>query len=117
MATVPLRYSNRLGFGMLEVQRIENRTTPADATVFIFNEHPQRNISFFGGFFVKVPNTTTATADNPVQFETDGDSSSNLPLYNYNGDPATTTDLQTTGGVLLCFYDRVSNKLQLINAF
>ena len=117
MAVTQLRFSNRLGFPMLEVQQITDATLPATTTTFYFNEHPQRNAYFFGGFFVKVPSTAAATDTNTVEFATLGVAGSNLPLYNYNGDQATVSDITTTGGVLLCFYDKTNNRLQLVNAF
>lgn len=117
MPFVPLRFSNRLGFAMLEVQRIADATLPAATTTFYFNAHPQRTVNFFGGFFVKVPDTSGATGTNTVEFATEGVPSSNLPLYNYDGSQATVDDITTTGGVLLCFYDRTNNRLQLVNAF
>lgn len=119
MATVPLRVSNRLGFGMLEVQSVTDATLPANTSLFNFNNHPQRNISFFGGFFVKVPqNLNNETQDNLVEFATLDVPNSNIPLYLYDGTQAKISDINTTGGgIMLCFYDKVSNRLQLVNAF
>lgn len=114
MAIVPLRVSNRQGFGMLEVQSI---TTSGTTTTFNFNEHPQRNWpNFFGGFWVKVPQDTTGiTATNVVEFNTLGIVGSNYPLYKFDGSQATMADFQTSGGgVRLCFYDKVSNRVMII---
>ncbi len=97
---------------MLEVQSV---TTNGTVTTFSFNDHPQRGAFFYGGFWVKVPAiaTTTATATNTVEFATLGVSGSSLPLYLYNGTQATLGDLVTTGpGIILCFYDRTTNRLQ-----
>lgn len=112
MATLPLRFSNRLGFPMIEVQSV---TTSGTVTTFNFNDHPQRGAFFFGGFWAKLPaiTTTTTTSSNTVEFATLGVSGSNLPLYLYNGDQATLGDLETSGpGIILCFYDRTTNRLQ-----
>lgn len=112
MATVPLRRSNPNGIPMLEVQSV---TTSGTITTFNFNDHPQRRNFFFGGFWVKVPAiaTTSTTSSNTVEFATLGILGSNLPLYLYNGDQATLGDLETTGpGIILCFYDRTTNRLQ-----
>lgn len=119
MATVPLRVSNRLGFPMLEVQSITEATLPATITSFNFNNHPQRNINFFGGFFVKIPqNTTTLTKTNTVEFATLGINGSNLPLLKLDGTNVLVSDLSTNGGgIILCFYDKASNKLQVIGNF
>lgn len=119
MATVPLRVSNRLGFPMLEVQSITEATLPSTVTTFNFNDHPQRNSNFYGGFFVKVPqNTTALTATNTIEFATLGINGSNLPLYKFDGAIVQASELSTTGGgILLCFYDKTSNRLQLVNVF
>lgn len=113
MATVPLRYANRFGFGMIEAQSVVETT---GKTTFMFNNHPQRNINFFGGFWVKLPIiSSTSGGTNTVEFATIGIDGSNVPLYYYSGGQVTKAALATTaGGVLLCFYDRVSNRLQVI---
>lgn len=117
MAIVPLRVSNRLGFGMLEVQSI---TESGTTTTFKFNNHPQRGINFFGGFWVKIPQnlTTGYTTTNTINFGTvdvDGDT---VPLLMFDGTAVTVGDLPTPGnGIILCFYDKASNRLQLVNAF
>lgn len=117
MAVVPLRVSNRLGFGMLEVQSIAEGT---GTTTFKFNDHPQRRINFFGGFWVKIPQDTSTgyTADNVIEFATIDTLGSNIPLKNFDGSAVTMGDLSTSGGgIILCFYDRTTNRLQLVNAF
>lgn len=111
MATVPLRYSNRGTIPMIEVQSIIN--TPELAT-FNFNDHPQRRGNFFGGFWVKMPSTAGLTGTAKVEFATLGAFGSNIPVYLYNGNQATALDLSTLGGILLCFYDRTTNRLQVI---
>lgn len=117
MAMVPLRYCNRLGIPMLEVQTITESPSPATVTYFNFNNHPQRNQQFYGGFFVKVPDLSSATSTNSIEFATLDVSGSNTPLYLYDGTKAKISDITTTGGIMLCFYDKVNNKLQLVNAF
>lgn len=113
MAIVPLRFSNRFGFPMIEAISVNQSTTPA-VTTFYFNDHPQRRGNFFGGFWVKLPTTAGQTETNTVEFATEGTLGSNLPLYLYNGDIATVADIETSGGILLCFYDRTTNRLQAI---
>lgn len=116
MATVPLRYANRGGIPMIETIGVSESAAPATVTTFLFNDHPQRRAPFFGGFWVKINvNTATLAQDNNVEFGTQGVTGSGIPLYLYNGTLATVADIATTGGVLLCFYDRVNNRLQLIN--
>lgn len=111
MAFVPLRVSNRQGIPMMEAQTI----IKSDGVVtFNFNDHPQRRINFFGGFWAKIPTTAGLDGNAKVEFATLGLLGSNLPLYLYNGNQATALDLSTTGGILLCFYDVTTNKLQAI---
>lgn len=114
MATVPLRFANRFGIPMLEVQSV---TTSGTVTTLNFNDHPQRGAFFYGGFWVKVPAiaSTSSTSGYTIEFATLGVSGSNLPLYLYNGDQATVGDMETDGpGILLCFYDRTTNRLQTV---
>ena len=119
MATVPLRVSNRLGFGMLQVQNVDE-TSITGTTLFKFNNHPQRNINFFGGFFVKVPQNLSelTSQSNEVAFVTIDSNETPTKLYLYDGTVAKISDIGTTGGgIMLCFYDRMDGKLQLVNAF
>lgn len=111
MATTPLRFSNRGTFPMIEVQTI---TKTDELVTFNFNDHPQRRADFFGGFWVKMPTTAGLNGNAKVEFATLGMFGSNLPVYLYNGNQATALDLSTTGGVLLCFYDKTTNRLQVI---
>lgn len=113
MAVVPLRFANRFGFPMIEAINASETTTPAVAT-FYFNDHPQRRGNFFGGFWVKLPSTEELTVTSTVEFATQGVSGSNKALYLYNGDIATIGDITTSGGIILCFYDRTTDKLQAI---
>ena len=114
MAVTPLRFANTRGFPMIEVQSV---TTSGTIATFNFNDHPQRRGNFFGGFWVKVPaiTTTTTTAAYTIEFATLGVTGSNVKLYFYGGTQATLGDLETdTGGVMLCFYDAVNGRLQVI---
>lgn len=95
---------------MIEVQ---STSTSGTVTTFLFNDHPQRRINFFGEFDVKLPIITTST--NTVEFGTIGVLGSSIPLYLYNGAQATVADLvTTTGGIIKCFYDRTNNRLQAL---
>lgn len=112
MPVVPLRVSNRLGFGKLEVQSV---TTSGTVTTFNFNDHPQRRIAFDGGFWVKLPATNALTQTNTIEFATLGLVGSNIPVYVFGGRQATVADINTTsGGVVECYYDASNNRLQLI---
>lgn len=102
---------------MLEVQSVADATLPATTTYFKFNDHPQRRMNFYGAFFVKVPDLSTYTTTNTVVFKTEDIAASEKTLYLYDGSPATIEDIATTGGILMCFYDSTTGKLQLVNAF
>lgn len=97
---------------MIEAQTL---TTSGTTATFSFNDHPQRRGNFFGGFWVKLPTTTTTTttAAYNVEFATLGVLGSNLPLYLFNGTQAKLGAV-AAGGVMLCFYDRTTNRLQAI---
>lgn len=106
-----LTYANRT-FPAIEVQSVSSVGT---VTIFSFNAHANRG-NFFGGFFIKVPQNI-ATSTNTVEFATIGVNGSNLPLKFYNGTAVTVADLVTTGGgILLCFYDRSANSIQLLSS-
>ena len=106
-----LTYANRT-FPTIEVQSVSSAGT---VTTFGFNAHANRG-NFFGGFYVKVPQNV-ATSTNTVEFSTIGVAGSNIPLYLYNGTQATVAQLVTSGGgILLCFYDRSANRLQLLSS-
>lgn len=114
MALVPLKRCNQFGFGMLESIGV---TTNGTVTTIKFNDHPQRRINFFGGFFVKITQDTSAIAStNTVVFQTGDDTSTAIPVKLFDGDDATMAYFSTIGGgVALMFYDVVNNRLQLIS--
>lgn len=93
-----------------------NTTTNGTVTTFSFNDHPYRQTNkFYGGFFVKFPNAITETGTNTVQFDTQGVGGSAVDVYAPDGDKLTVTDLTSSGQtVRLFFYDRDSNRVQLI---
>lgn len=104
-----LRYSNRNGFPCLESTGV---TLSTSALTYTFNRHPYVNNYFYGGFFVKLDSTPTAPSTAvPVQFTTPGGST--VPVLDKTGAAVTTASI--ADGIYLAFYDRDSNKLQLLN--
>ena len=93
--------------------------TPAvDATsgnlVVTFNPHLALGERWSGAFWVAVT-VPIATGAQPVVFATSG-VAGNTPLYTYGGAQATAADLvTTTGGIILCFYNADTNRLQLVS--
>ena len=106
--TYPNR-ANTMGFPLLEAQ-----AAVADGKlVLTFQPHAAMDNQWTGGFWVKVANAVTATTE-PVVFATQG-VTGNKPLYYFSGAPVLADYLVTTGGgVMLCFYDASSKKLQII---
>lgn len=90
--------------------------TTGTVTTFSFNSHPVRQTNRFYGFFVaKFPNAVTETASNTVQFDTVGVGGSAIDVYGVNGAPITVANLTSTDqAVHLFFYDRDSNRVQLM---
>lgn len=111
MANVIVRRSNRTGIPLIEAQGI---TTNATNTVITFNNHVNLNDNFIGGFWVKFPQVV-ATGTLPVVFSTLG-ANSNVPVYDASGAALTAAGLVSTEAPTyhLFFYDRVSNRTQLI---
>ena len=103
-----LKFVNQGGFpAMQSIAEV----TEGSNTTFSFNNHPYRQThKFSGGFFVKIPQVVSTDAGNLVFFDTQGVEGSSVPVYLYSGAQATSTIPQ----VRLCFYDRDSNRVQLM---
>ena len=108
-----LKFCNQGGFPCLEVVATSESGT---VTTYSFNNHPFRQTNrFYGGFFVKFPSAID-TSTNTVQFNTVGVSGSSLPVYTAAGDELAVTDLVSSGPqIRLFFYDRDSNRIQILN--
>ena len=106
----PLRFSNRNGFPCIESISTDLTTT---ALTYTFNRHPFVNNYFYGGLFIKLSSTPTApTTAVPVNFVTQGNSP--IAVLDKEGNAVTTATI--TDGIFIAFYDRDTNKLQLLNA-
>lgn len=109
-----LSFVNQGGFPSIQVV---NTSTTGTVTTFSFNDHPYRQTNrFYGGFWVKFPDAVTVTPDtNTVQFDTQGVGGSAVPVYTVTGAQATVADFTSTAQAIhLCFYDRDSQRVQLI---
>lgn len=105
-----LKFSNRYGFPNIEATSV---TSDGTNTTVSFNPHTNTN-SFFGGFWVKIPQVVATSAE-PLQFSTVGIANSTVPVYLNTGAQATVANIASTGqSIYLCFYDRDSNRVQLI---
>lgn len=105
----PLRYSNRNGFPCIESTAATLTTT---GLTYAFNRHPYVNNYFYGGLFIKLTGTPTApTTAVPVYFLTQG--SNTTEVLDKNGAAITTATI--ADGIYIAFYDRDTNKLQLLN--
>lgn len=106
----PFTYVNRRGIA--DVVSTAVRVT-ADNVVFSFPNHAFLTAWYKGMVLVHlnqaIPTGTTGTL--PVLFETNGVTQ---PLTTYNGDAVTAANITGTG-VYICYFDRQTNTLQLIN--
>lgn len=108
-----LKFVNQGGFpAMQSIAEV----TEGSNTTFSFNNHPYRQThKFSGGFFVKIPQVVSTDTGNLVFFDTQGVEGSSVPVYLYSGAQATVANFTSTiPQVRLCFYDRDSNRVQLI---
>ena len=108
----PIRFANRNGFPCIETT---GNTLTTTASTYSFNSHPFVMNHFYGGLFIKVTNTPTAPETAvPVQFTTTGVTGSTVAVLDAQG-VALTTSTFPGDGIYLGFYDRDTDKLQLLN--
>lgn len=110
-----LKFVNQGGIPAIQCINVTADDT-AGTTTFSFNDHPYRQTNRFYGFFaVKFPNAITGTGTNKVKFDTQGVGGSAVDVYYTNGDQLTVTNLTSSAQTVhLFFYDRDSNRVQLI---
>lgn len=105
-----LKFSNRIGIPNIEATGV---TSDGTNTTVSFNARTGSQ-NFFGGFWVKIPQTV-ATSTQPLFFTTTGVANSTVPVYLQTGAQATAASIVTSGGsVFLCFYDKDNNRVTLI---
>ncbi len=112
MANTILKTVNGRGIPALNADSVSSDGT---TTTVSFSPHPLVG-ERFSGFFVVRFQTPVATSAEPVQFTTTGVAGTTVPLYLNTGAQATAADLTSTTGPTfrLFFYDRESNRLQLV---
>lgn len=87
--------------------------TASGNLVISFNPHRALNENWAGGFYVEIAGPIVTGAQ-PVVFATRGIAGT-TPLYFFSGVQVTAADLvTTTGGVLHCFYNSNTGRLQLV---
>lgn len=80
--------------------------------VITFNPHLALGERWSGAFLVNI--TGPISTAQPIVFATQGEAE-RVPLYRYGGTQAVGTDITTTtGGVLMCFYNADTKRLQLL---
>lgn len=111
-----LDYPNRVntqGFPALAGTPTVETIGSTETLVINFQPHRELNANWSGAFVVSIT-APIATGAQPVVFRTNGVAGT-TPLYLYGGAQATAAALvTTTGGVITCFYNRDTNKLQLM---
>lgn len=105
-----LKLANRTGIPCLEVLSID---VTATNVVFNFADHPLFRNNFQGLFLIR-NDKTFATSSLPIQFATAGVSGSTVDAYNVGNVALTGSDFNKTG-IYLFFYDRPTNKLQIVS--
>ena len=80
--------------------------------VITFQPHLSLGADWSGGFLVNIDGTIDTGGQNVV-FATAGVQGS-VPLYSFGGDQLTAADLVTTGGVIMCFYNSQTRRLQVL---
>lgn len=108
-----LTYPNRVNTqGFPSLSGTPSVDTASGNIVITFNPHLSLGDRWSGAFLVNI--TAPITTAQPVVFATLGDTN-RVPLYRYGGAQAIGTDIATTtGGVLMCFYNSDTKRLQLL---
>lgn len=114
-----LTYPNRVntqGYPSLSGKPRFETVSGVETLIIEFNPHLALNADWAGAFwvFITEPITVTGQGPQPVVFTTRGEQGS-TPLYRYSGSQVTAGELITgKGGVLQCFYNSDTKRLQLI---
>lgn len=106
---------NRANTGGLPLLKgIPSVDTASGNLVITFEPHAALESTWTGGFWVWVDGAITSASDQPVVFATRG-VTGQTPVYLFGGIQATAATLATTiGGQLLCFWNAVNSRLQII---
>ena len=104
---------NSNGVPCIESRSISESTS---SVIFNFNSSPAVNPRFSGLIAVKITEQAATSADAlPVFFNVPSIAGTVIPLTKFGTEAVTSTDLATTG-ILLVFYDRQHGELQLVSS-
>lgn len=97
---------------------LQGAASVTDGKVVISLQPHKYSEMWTGCFWVKITNPVAAPASTadalPVYLNTIG-GGNEYPLYRYTGAQATNSLMATsTGGIVLCFFDSATNRLQLV---
>lgn len=107
-----LKTVNNRGIPCIESNSV---ATTTDAIIFSFNMYDFIGNNFSGLIAIKISQQFTAPVTAvPIRFITKNVSNSVIDVETLNNTVVTSADWQGTG-IYIAFYDRESNKLQLIN--
>lgn len=107
-----VKFANQRGIPCVESIAVNVGT---DAVKFVFANHENLGYNYQGLILVRIqqPFTQPSTAVK-VQFVTEGVANSEQTLKNLDDADLTTADFHKTG-IYMFFYDRPTNKLQLVS--
>lgn len=113
-----LKFVNQGGIPAIQNVAVTDDAATSTRT-FSFNDHPYRQTNrFYGLFVVKFPNAITSTDTTgpyTVKFDTQGVGGSAVDVYYTTGGKLTVSNLTSTAQTVhLFFYDRDSNRVQMI---
>lgn len=95
---------------------LESKGVTVSSTAVTFNFNPQLSSRNFSGLIaIRIDDTYEVPAEAlPIQFNVPSIAGTVIPLTKFGAQAVTTTDLATTG-ILIVFYDRQHGEMQLVS--
>lgn len=107
---------NRVNINGVPCLESKGVTVSSTAVTFNFNAQPWCARNFSGLIAIRIDDTYEAPATAlPIQFNVPSIAGTVIPLTKFGAEAVTSTDLATTG-ILLVFYDRQHGELQLVSS-
>lgn len=107
---------NRVNINGVPCLESKGVTVSSTAVTFNFNAQPMTSERFSGLIAIRIDDTYTAPETAvPVQFNVPSIAGTVIPLTKFGAEAVTSTDLATTG-ILLVFYDRQHGEMQLVSS-
>ena len=107
---------NRVNINGVPCLESKGVTVSTTAVTFNFNAQAWPNRNFSGLIAIRIDDTYEAPESAlPIQFNVPSVAGTVIPLTKFGGVAVTSTDLATTG-ILLVFYDRQHGELQLVSS-